>query len=223
MATLTEDDVLEQLDAQDNLFSFMKTAHSILLQGIRQFLPSLFVDNDEEIVEYAVKPLLAQSGPLDDIDVALRLIYALGKMDKWLYADITHFSQFWHYLNEQDETPGFADDITWDFISNVNSIIRNASLYDALKAMKFADFVSIFVHFPNKQEPVCGRYICLKSAECVLPDSRKILPLHSRFADAFASGFFLHKKTICRIWYYSNSLSTTRMVLNIKFKKPPNK
>ena len=53
---------------QDNLFSFMKTAHSILLQGIRQFLPSLFVDNDEEIVEYAVKPLLAQSGPLDDID-----------------------------------------------------------------------------------------------------------------------------------------------------------
>ena len=79
MATLTEDDVLEQLDAQDNLFSFMKTAHSILLQGIRQFLPSLFVDNDEEIVEYAVKPLLAQSGPLDDIDVALRLIYALGK------------------------------------------------------------------------------------------------------------------------------------------------
>lgn len=47
MATLTEDDVLEQLNAQDNLFSFMKTAHSILLQGIRQFLPSLFVDNDE--------------------------------------------------------------------------------------------------------------------------------------------------------------------------------
>ncbi len=26
MATLTEDDVLEQLDAQDNLFSFMKTS-----------------------------------------------------------------------------------------------------------------------------------------------------------------------------------------------------
>lgn len=87
-----------------------------------------------------MKPLLAQSGPLDDIDVALRLIYALGKMDKWLYADITHFSQFWHYLNEQDEMPGFADDMTWDFISNVNSITRNATLYDALKAMKFADF-----------------------------------------------------------------------------------
>ena len=142
MATLTEDDVLEQLDAQDNLFSFMKTAHSILLQGIRQFLPSLFVDNDEEIVEYAVKPLLARSGPLDDIDVALRLIYALGKMEKWLYADITHFSQFYQYLKEQDTLPGFADDITWDFIGNVNCITRNATLFSALESMKFADFAA---------------------------------------------------------------------------------
>ena len=50
------------------------------------------------------------------------------------------FSQFWHYLNEQNEMPGFADDMAWDFISNVNSITRNATLYDALKAMKFADF-----------------------------------------------------------------------------------
>ncbi len=30
--------------------------------------------------------------------------------------------------------------MAWDFISNVNSITRNATLYDALKAMKFADF-----------------------------------------------------------------------------------
>jgi DNA-binding MltR family transcriptional regulator len=142
MTTLTEDDVLEQLDAQDNLLSFMTTANDILLRSIKHFLPSLFVNNDEEILEYAVKPLLAQSGPLDDIDVALRLIYALGKMDKWLYADITHFSQFYQYLREQDEIPGFADDITWDFISNVNTITRNATLFNALNAMKFADFAA---------------------------------------------------------------------------------
>ncbi|MGK9175449.1 transcriptional regulator [Yokenella regensburgei] len=142
MTTLTEDDVLEQLDAQEDLFAFMTVAHDILLLGIKRFLPSLFVDNDEEIVEYAVKPLLAQSGPLDDIDVALRLIYALGKMDKWLYADITHFTQFYQYLKDQTEIPGFADDITWDFISNVNCITRNTTLYGALKSMKFADFAA---------------------------------------------------------------------------------
>ena len=35
MTTLTEDDVLEQLDAQNNLLAFMTTAHSFLLQGIK--------------------------------------------------------------------------------------------------------------------------------------------------------------------------------------------
>lgn len=142
MTTLNEDDVIELLDARTDLLSFMTAANDILLLGIKRFLPSLFVNNDEEIVEYAVKPLLAQSGPLDDIDVALRLIYALGKMDKWLYADITHFSQFHCYLKEQRDIPGFADDITWDFISNVNSITRNETLYNALKSMKFADFAA---------------------------------------------------------------------------------
>ncbi|MGQ7153276.1 MltR family transcriptional regulator, partial [Escherichia coli] len=73
MATLTEDDVLEQLDAQDNLFSFMKTAHSILLQGIRQFLPSLFVDNDEEIVEYAAQHQYRQAGRFGRVTASLHI------------------------------------------------------------------------------------------------------------------------------------------------------
>ncbi|MBK5144018.1 transcriptional regulator [Budviciaceae bacterium BWR-B9] len=140
MTVLTEDDVLEQLDAQADLRSFITTANELLLIGVKQFLPSLFVNNDQEIMEYAVKPLLARSGPLDDIDVALRLIYALGKMDKWLYSDITHFSQFGHYLREQERSPDFTDDICWDFISNANIITDNATMFSALKSMKFADF-----------------------------------------------------------------------------------
>ena len=42
----------------------------------------------------------------------------------------------------QYNIPGFADDITWDFVSNVNSITRNATLYGALESMKFADFAA---------------------------------------------------------------------------------
>jgi DNA-binding MltR family transcriptional regulator len=140
MTTLNEDDVLERLEAQNSLASFMSVAHDILLSGIRQFLPSLFVDNDEEIVEYAVKPLLARSGPLDDIDVALRLIYALGKMDKWLYADITCFSQFCDFVQHSKEPIQFHDDVTYDFIANLNSITQNATLFNAIKSMKYSDF-----------------------------------------------------------------------------------
>jgi DNA-binding MltR family transcriptional regulator len=140
MIALNEDEVLELLDAQNDLASFMSAAHDILLTGIRKFLPSLFVNNDEEIVEYAVKPLLARSGPLDDIDVALRLIYALGKMDKWVYADITCFSQFRDFVQRSKDEVHFHDDLTYDFIANLNSITRNSTLFNAIKSMKFSDF-----------------------------------------------------------------------------------
>ncbi len=62
-----------------------------------------------------MKPLLAQSGPLDDIDVALRLIYALGKIDNGCTPISLIFSQFWHYLNEQDEAPDLPMTSAWDF------------------------------------------------------------------------------------------------------------
>lgn len=140
MTTLNEDTVLEQLEAQNDLASFLNTSHDILLSGIRRFLPSLFVNNDEEIVEYAVKPLLARSGPLDDIDVALRLICALGKMEKWLYADITCFSQFRDFVQSSKEVIRFHDDITYDFITSLNSITQNAPLFNAIKNMRFSDF-----------------------------------------------------------------------------------
>lgn len=37
MTTLTEDDVLEQLDAQNNLLAFMTTAQSFLLGALNVF------------------------------------------------------------------------------------------------------------------------------------------------------------------------------------------
>ena len=93
MTVLTEDQVLETLSSQTNLNDFLDAANVILLSGIKQFLPQLFINNDEDIREFAVKPLLAKSGPLDNIDVSLRLIYALGKIKKSVYADILLFSQ----------------------------------------------------------------------------------------------------------------------------------
>lgn len=140
MTSLNEDAVLEQLETQNDLASFLNVSHDILLSGIRRFLPSLFINNDEEIVEYAVKPLLARSGPLDDIGVALRLICALGKMEKWLYADITCFSQFRDFVQASKEVIHFHDDITYDFIASLNSITQNDPLFSAIKNMKFSDF-----------------------------------------------------------------------------------
>lgn len=140
MILLNEDDVLERMESQNDVASFMNVAHDILLSSIREFLPSLFVNNDEEILEYAVKPLLAKSGPLDDIDIALRLIYALGRMDKRLYADIICFSQFCNFVRTGPDEIHFQDNIVYDLITNLNVITKNAPILNALKNMKYADF-----------------------------------------------------------------------------------
>ncbi len=58
-----EDDVLEQLDAQDKYLIYENCAYHFA-PGDARVCPSLFVDNDEEIVEYAVKPLLAKAARL---------------------------------------------------------------------------------------------------------------------------------------------------------------
>lgn len=140
MIKLKEDDVIERLSEKEDLNSFMQEACFLLLTGVKQFLPSLFVNNDEEVLEYAVKPLLAKSGPLDNINVSLRLVYALGKIDKYLYADTLSFFQYSEYVTQHNDKTLFSDEITYDFIKNINVVTKNEVLFKSLNNMKYADF-----------------------------------------------------------------------------------
>lgn len=140
MTVLTEDQVLETLSTQTNLNDFLQAANVILLSGIKQFLPHLFINNDEDIREFAVKPLLAKSGPLDSIDVSLRLIYALGKITKPVYADILLFSQLHEHLKTQPEAVGFHEETVYDFIQNLRCVTDNPLMFQSIEKMKYAGF-----------------------------------------------------------------------------------
>ncbi|CNC54210.1 MltR family transcriptional regulator [Yersinia intermedia] len=140
MTALTEDDVLERLASPENLNDFLLKANEILFQGIKSLLPYLFINNDEDIQEYAVKPLLAKSGPLDSLDVSLRLIYALGQITKAVYADILLFSQLSEHLQETGDITEFHDDIVYEFMGNLNAVTQNKTLFQMIEKMKFSDF-----------------------------------------------------------------------------------
>lgn len=86
-----------------------------------------------------MKPLLAQSGPLDDIDVALRLIYALGK---WINGFMpTSFLSVLSVPEEQDNIPGFADD-TPGFCQQREQYHPQCDPLWCAESMKFADFAA---------------------------------------------------------------------------------
>lgn len=140
MTGLTEDQVLETLSARTNLNDFLNAANAILLSGIKQFLPHLFINNDEDIREFAVRPLLAKSGPLDSIDVSLRLIYALGKIKKSVYADILLFSQLDEHLNAQAGIVEFHDDTAYEFVKNLRCVTDNPLMFQSIEKMKYAGF-----------------------------------------------------------------------------------
>ena len=140
MTVLTEDQVLETLSSQTNLNDFLDAANVILLSGIKQFLPQLFINNDEDIREFAVKPLLAKSGPLDNIDVSLRLIYALGKIKKSVYADILLFSQLDEHLKSSSEIVEFHEETVYEFIQNLRCVTGNLLMFQSIEKMKFAGF-----------------------------------------------------------------------------------
>jgi len=140
MTGLTEDQVLETLSGQANLNDFLDAANAILLSGIKQFLPRLFINNDEDIREFAVKPLLAKSGPLDSIDVSLRLIYALGKINKKVYADILLFSQLDEHLKTRPEIIEFHEETVYEFIRNLCCVTDNPLMFQSVEKMKYAGF-----------------------------------------------------------------------------------
>jgi len=140
MIKLKEDNVIERLSEKNDLDSFLQEACTLLSTGVKEFLPSLFVNNDEEILEYAVKPLLAKSGPLDNINVSLRLIFALGKIDTYLYSDTLSFFQYSEYVTQHNDEIFFSDEITYDFVKNINAVTNNETLFKSLNNMKYADF-----------------------------------------------------------------------------------
>lgn len=140
MKKLTEDEIIEQLDKQQQLVDWLSKANEILFTGIRNYLPQVFVSNDPDIYEYAVKPLLAKPGPLDDMVVSLRLLYALGKIKKTIYADISCIEQFGSYVQTENKKLSFHDEMTYDFISNLNAITENKQLFGAIEKMKFSSF-----------------------------------------------------------------------------------
>lgn len=140
MKTPTEDEIIEQLDEQEQLLNWLLKANEILFSAIKSYLPQVFINNDPDIREYAVKPLLAKSGPLDNMDVSLRLLYALGKIKKTVYADIICLSQFSLHLQAENSSLSFHDEMTYDFISNLNAITENEQLFSAIRKMKFSSF-----------------------------------------------------------------------------------
>lgn len=131
MATMDESDlyknqaaenrVLEKLNARQTLSGFIQTAVLLLAESVDQLILQAF-RKDDYAVKYAVEPLLEGSGPLANLSVRLKLIYALGVISRDEYEDVELLVALNNELEQEKTVYSFTDDEILGPISMLHSM-----------------------------------------------------------------------------------------------------
>lgn len=104
-----ENRVLEKLNAGKTVRSFLMTAVELLAEALDILVVQVF-RKDDYAVKYAVEPLLTGNGPLGDLTVRLKLIYALGVISRHEYEDAELLMALREELNYDGNDYRFTDD-----------------------------------------------------------------------------------------------------------------
>lgn len=138
-----QDELLDALEECETATCFIQASHKLITAQLKHLLPRVFVQ-DPLVIEYAVTPLLKNDGPLVEVDVVSKLMFAMGKITLETYADIGLFDQMYDYVSKQSEPIAFRDEIIYDFISNQSSLKQSeANMYlDSINQLKFSSFDS---------------------------------------------------------------------------------
>lgn len=78
---LLENSVLERLNAGITVREFLRAAITLLAEAVAILVTQVF-RKDDYAVKYAVEPLLVGAGPLAELSVRLKLVYALGVISR---------------------------------------------------------------------------------------------------------------------------------------------
>ena len=108
MTTHQEDDVLERLNEQDGPRGFFLEVVTILEEAVDSLMRRAF-RQEEYAVKYAIEPLLNQSGPLGQLEVRLKLIFALGLISLEHYQDLEAYLKIRDFLVRDPKDYRFSD------------------------------------------------------------------------------------------------------------------
>ena len=104
-----ENQILEKLTHKSGIHLFVKEVIVLITQAVDQLILKVF-RKDDYAVKYAVEPLLTGDGPLGELPVRLKLLFALGAISRDIYEDIELFLALNDSLSQKNEGLSFADD-----------------------------------------------------------------------------------------------------------------
>lgn len=104
-----ENRILETLNAGKTIRGFMMAAVDLLAEALDILVSQVF-RKDDYAVKYAVEPLLEGAGPLAELSVRLKLVYALGIISRSEYEDAELLMALREELNSDVNEYQFNDD-----------------------------------------------------------------------------------------------------------------
>lgn len=114
-------DILEQLNAVTTVRGAVLTAVELFENTLNQLVQRVFC-KDDHAVKYAVEPLLNTAGPLGDLLVRLKLLYALGIITQDIYQDIERLIKLRNQLNSDGREFSFTSSETLEPIRKLHAI-----------------------------------------------------------------------------------------------------
>ena len=137
MKQRTELDIIELLNDASSVRGAVVTAVELFESYLEEVIQRVF-RKDDHAVKYAVEPLLNNAGPLNNLIVRLKLLYALGIVSQDIYQDIEHLVKLRDQLNHDVEELSFTSPKTFQPIKSLHTI----------KKMKIAQFDTLI---PDKE------------------------------------------------------------------------
>ncbi|MGO2306945.1 MAG: MltR family transcriptional regulator [Providencia sp.] len=104
-----ENQILERLNQRPEVHLFVQEVIILITEAIDQLMLKVF-RKDDYAVKYAVEPLLTGSGPLGELSVRLKLLFALGAINREVYEDIELFLALKGSLPTNGIVLNFTDD-----------------------------------------------------------------------------------------------------------------
>lgn len=127
MTTHQEDEVLERLNEQDGPRGFFLEVVTILEEAVDSLMRRAF-RQEEYAVKYAIEPLLNQSGPLGQLEVRLKLIFALGLISLERYQDLEANLKIRDFLVRDPKDYRFSDKPVRDLLERLNAIQQGSMM-----------------------------------------------------------------------------------------------
>ena len=126
VSTYQEDAVFERLAEPENPRGFFIEVVDMLEDAVDQLMRRAF-RQEEYAVKYAIEPLLNGKGPLADLHIRLKLIFALGLISYEVSQDIERFIRLRDFLVNDIHDHRIGEECVKDHLNRLHSL-QNISM-----------------------------------------------------------------------------------------------